>query len=180
MVCASNQSDARFSVLLTEDREHAIEHWTRQLPRLLQPLGMRALVAQTGYQAIELVESRPIHAAVIDLYTPPGDRKTIRTKGAPRPAANPATPGGIWVLEIFRRLANPPPVVVVNNLVYSPRQAQRFLNKALRLGAFSVINRPVDLEELLTVIRRLIDRQYEGQWPHPPGTDPAATDRHSP
>ena len=71
----------------------------------------------------------------------------------------------MWVLEVIRRLPTRPPVVVINSRAIAPRQAQRFLNDALRLGAFSVINRPSDIEDMLAVIRRLIDRQYEGAWP---------------
>ena len=55
--------------------------------------------------------------------------------------------------------------VVVNSRAIARIQAQRFLNDALRLGAFSVVNRPSDIEDMLNVIRRLIDRQYEGAWP---------------
>ena len=45
------------------------------------------------------------------------------------------------------------------------RQVERLLGEALRLGAFSVLNKPVDMNQMLTVFRRLIDRQYHGSWP---------------
>lgn len=147
--------EVRFNVLLTEDREHAIEHWTHQLPRLLEPQGVQAYVARTGREALDLAGRLEIHAAVIDLLTPPSDADRAATRG----------PGGLWLLELFRRLPRRPPIVLVSNHAYTPAQAQRLLNEALRLGAFSVINRPVELEALLAVIRRLVDRRYDGAWP---------------
>jgi len=149
--------ESRFTVLLTEDREHAVEHWTHQLPRLLQPQGVHAYVARTGQEALELAKQVPVHAAVIDLLTPPDERS-----GGSR------SPGGLWLLELLRRSPQRPPVVLVSNPTYSQRQLQRYLNEALRLGAFSVINRPVELEALLESIRRLIDRRYKGTWPTGP------------
>lgn len=153
MVNAREQPDARLTVLLTEDREHAIEHWTQQLPRLLEPQGVSALVARTCREAVELADERQIHAAVVDLLTPRDEHHAD------------AGPGGLWLLEMFRRRPAGPPVVVVSNRGYSPREAQRFLNDALRLGAFSVIERPVQIDALLNVIRRVLDRRYAGNWP---------------
>jgi CheY-like chemotaxis protein len=160
MVNARQEDDVRFNVLLTEDREHAIEHWTHQLPRLLRPQGIQSFVVRTGREALEVVGSTRIHAAVIDLSTPAGASET-----GERPSGGSGAQGGLWLLEVFRRLPRRPPVVVVNSMTFTPRDAQRMLNEALRLGAFSVINRPVELEALLAVIRRLVDREYRGQWP---------------
>ena len=151
------QSRSRFKVLMTEDREHAIEHWTHQLPRLLGPQGVEAVVAKTGRQAIDITNSTEIHAAVIDLATPQdASNKAYTSSGIP---------GGIWLLEVLSRLPNNPPIVIVNSRTYTERQIHRFLHDALRLGAFSVINQPVQLEQLLGVIQRVLDRQYDGIWP---------------
>lgn len=150
---------ARFCVLLTEDREHAIEHWTRQLPRLLEPQGVQARVARTGREAIDLADRHTFHAAVVDLLTPADEHRSSGPSGGHN------VPGGLWLLELLRRHPARPPVVLVSNPNYSRRQTQRYLNEALRLGAFSVINRPVELEALLESIRRLIDRRYKGAWP---------------
>jgi len=152
-----HEPNARFNVLLTRDREQNIEHWTQQLPRLMRPMGVEAFVATTGDEAVELAEEHPIHAALIDLHTP-----------RHRAAADPAGGGGIWLLEVLARRPKRPPIVVVNTRTYTPASAQRFLNLALRLGAFSVIDQPRELNELLGVIKRLVERNYRGQWPTPP------------
>ena len=151
------QSASRFNVLLTEDRQHSAGHWTRQLPRLLKPQGVQAFVARTGREAVAMVNDLEIHAALVDLATPQDDGQT--GSGTLSEAQ------GLWVLEVLRRLPARPPIVVVNSRAIARKEAQRFLNDALRLGAFSVVNRPSDIEDMLAVIRRLIDRQYEGAWP---------------
>ncbi len=164
---ARNSGGARFNVLLTEDREHSVGHWTRQLPRLLKPQGVQAYVARSGREAVEMVNDLEIHAALIDLATPQDPRKAEpEALGTSQSSAGPfAEAQGLWVLEVIRRLPQRPPVVVVNSRAIARTQAQRCLNQALRLGAFSVVNRPSDIEDMLAVIRRLIDRQYEGAWP---------------
>ncbi len=161
----SPRPDARFNVLLTEDRDHAAGHWTRQLPTLLQPHGVRAYVARSGREAVALVNDVEIHAALIDLATPQDPRSMGPGATGAGASSGYGEAQGLWVLEVLRRQPNRPPVVVVNSRAIARNQAQRCLNQALRLGAFSVVNRPSDIEDMLNVIRRLIDRQYEGAWP---------------
>ncbi|MEM9414346.1 MAG: hypothetical protein AAGA29_02560 [Planctomycetota bacterium] len=152
---------ARFRLLLTEDRAHAEEHWTRQLPAVLRPMGIDALIASTGQQALDLIQNDPIHAAVIDLATP----KSPADAGKPNADTTPGAGGGLWLMQVIQRLPQKPPVVVVNSRSYSQRQVQRLLNQALELGAFSVINRPVKLDALLNTFQRLVERAYNNTWP---------------
>ena len=160
----------RFSVLLAEDPEHGAAHWTRQLPRLLEPQGVRAVLARSGREAVEVVGRMEVHAALIDLATPPGDSPSAYGDAA-------VAAGALWVLEVSRRMPRRPPIVIVNSRIQSPQQVQRFLNQALRLGAFSVVNGPTNLEALLGTIRRIIDRMYGGQWPVQTPCDPHAEQR---
>jgi CheY-like chemotaxis protein len=163
----------RFNVLLTEDRPHASEHWTRQLPRLLEPQGVAAYIARTGNEAVLLAERVEMHAAVIDLATP------LVGGGDNRPAADPAQ---LWLVDLFRRLPRRPPIVVIHGGFYSQRQLDRLLARALKLGAFSVLAKPIDLEKLLSVFQRLVERRYAGAWPgsgrplEPPNPRPAEPD----
>ena len=39
------------------------------------------------------------------------------------------------------------------------------MEAALRAGAFAVIDQPVDLELMLKVLSRAMQRFYRGQWP---------------
>ncbi|MEO0515604.1 MAG: response regulator [Planctomycetota bacterium] len=163
------QPGGRFNILLTEDRARPVEHWTRQFPRLMRPLGVEAHLATTGRQALELAERITFHAAFVDLATP----KDVAARAHP---AGASPNGGLWLLEVLQRRTQRPPVVVVNSRA-TRQQAVRLLNEALRLGAFSVVNRPEDLHPLLTVIQRLLNRHHQGQWPTPaPGNAPGTQD----
>ena len=154
----------RFRLLLTEDRAHAHEHWTHQLPAVLRPMGVDAILASSSQQALDLIQNKPIHAAIIDLATPKNttspDNPESQNQTTPPPAD-----GGLWLMQVLQRLPQRPPVVVVNSRSYSQRQVQRLLNQALTLGAFSVINRPVKLEALLATFKRLLERTYNNTWP---------------
>lgn len=154
---------ARFRVLLTEDRARPDEHWTRQLPPMLGPLGVQASIAADGSQALRILEATPIHAAVIDLNTP-----APQNGPGPGSGANQTSGGGLWLMQVIQRLPHKPPVVVVNSHSYSQRQVQRLLNQALALGAFSVINWPVQIDTLLATFQRLIERAYDNHWPPEP------------
>ncbi len=163
------QPGGRFNILLTEDRDRPVEHWTRQFPRLMQPLGVEAHLATNGRQALELAERITFHAAFIDLATPVDAPKTGSTRATASVhcgAGGGGGGGGLWLLEVMQRRAVRPPVVVVNSRA-TRQQAVRLLNEALRLGAFSVVNRPEDLHPLLSVIQRLLNRHHAGQWPTP-------------
>lgn len=177
MVNVRSYPNTRLNVLITEDRPQAPEHWTAQLPRLLEPQGVTAYTARSGREAISVAEQVRIHAAVIDLGTPlyGGDTSSPSRDNSPaRPApgeqtwtgaVSSNTAAGLWLLELLRRLPYRPPVVVVRGPALTQRQFDRVMREALRLGAFSVVNKPVDLEQILTVFRQLIDRRYRGSWP---------------
>ncbi len=160
-------ASGRFNVLLTEGRPHVHGHWSRQIPRLLEPQGVKSYVVRSGEEAVSVAETTPIHAAVIDLGTP---RRLAEqsTSSAPSTRPNPAPssdqPGGIWLLDLFSRLKNNPPVVVVRSRTMGRQQVARLLNDALRRGAFTVMESP-DLEQLLRVFQALLERVYQGIWP---------------
>ncbi|MFI4897445.1 MAG: hypothetical protein ACIARR_06435 [Phycisphaerales bacterium JB059] len=131
------------------------EPWVDRLPRLLEPMGVHSLTAQSGREASEVIRRNRIHIAVVDL-------------GLPLEACQSEAAGaGCRLLEILRRLDAPPPTVVVKR-PRSTRDEQRELSGALRAGAFAVIDRPHDtgdLELLLEVLRRVLARHYAGAWP---------------
>ena len=161
---------ARFNVLLTEDRWHNPDHWSRQLPRLMEPMGVASYKVSCGEEAVELARSVHIHAAVVDLATPrisvrvqndPDETSTDEASSNSSPAQ---VPGGLWLLELFKRMPNHPPVVIVRSRSITARDMNRLLHEALRLGAFTVMENP-GLEQLLSVFQRMLDRLYRGQWP---------------
>jgi CheY-like chemotaxis protein len=127
------------------------------LPRLLEPLGVLSHRAGSGAEATRVIRSRPIHIAVVDLALP-----LEESAEAPE-----FSEGGPRLLELLSRLDQPPPVVVVKR-GRTARDEKRDVCEALRLGAFAVIDRPRDVRDLnvmLDVLRRVLERRYQGRWP---------------
>lgn len=123
-----------------------------QLPTLLGPFGIRTILVTTGEGAAAAVAAEPVHIAVVDLTVP-----IVEAPGAKA--------GGARVLQLLRRLAPPPPTVVVRPPQPTARESARGLLEALREGAFAVLDRPLHLETLLEVMRRILRRHYAGMWP---------------
>jgi CheY-like chemotaxis protein len=142
----------RLNVLLTDVEEP----WSQQLPRLLEPQGVRAIRVHSVDQALRVLEQEQIHAVLVDMALPLEAGSS--TVGAP---------GGLKLLRVLRRLTPSPPAVVVRGRLFDTRLDDRLLSEALKLDAFSVLDEPVQLEQLLQVMRRLLERFYGGFWPSP-------------
>lgn len=156
------QPGHRLNVLLTE-HDAAADRWTDQLPRLLEPQGVHAIRAADVDEAVRAIEAQPIHAAVVDLRLPltPGvDNNAGNTKDK-------SSGGGLKLLRVIQRLDPAPPAVIVRGRRFDDRTDNRVLTEALKLDAFSVLDQPVELEQLLDTLRRLIQRYYGGHWPTP-------------
>ncbi len=131
-------------------------------------MGVFSHLAQSGRQASDVIRTVRIHVAVVDLALP----LDIALAGLGTPAqteldAPEFTEGGTRLLELLSRLDEPPPVVAVKRN-RTTRDDVRDLSHALRLGAFAVVDRPhdaKDLDVILQVIRRIMERHYQGRWP---------------
>ena len=126
-----------------------------QLPRLLEPMGIRSIRVASGEEAADVIVAMPVHIAVVDLEIP-----LRRGERSAAPAA-----GGARTLQLLRRLDQPPVVVVVRPPQAEPREDVRGLHDALRHGAFAVLDRPLTLDTTLEVMRRILRRYYAGGWP---------------
>ena len=109
--------------------------------------------ADTGEEAASLIQHQPVHIAVVDLEIP-------LTRCGSRPV-----PGGARILQLLRRLDQPPPTIVVRPRQASNRQDVRELMASLRGGAFAVIDRPLQLDTILDTLRRVLRRHYQDAWP---------------
>jgi DNA-binding response OmpR family regulator len=128
--------------------------WSDQLPRLLDPLGIRSHWASSGREATRVIQTTTIHVAVVDLGLP------LETPGDEREA-------GARLLEVLSRLVPSPPTIVVKR-GHTSREDLREMSAALRAGAFTAIDRPRSLGEvglLLQALRRVLERHYGGRWP---------------
>lgn len=146
-------AQSRLNLLLSygPDRDEEVMD---QLPRLLTPMGIHSIRATTGERAARAVADQVVHIAVVDITVPLSDESDRRAAG-PR------------VLELLRRLDQPPPTVVVRPRRPTARDSARELSEALRAGAFTVLDRPLGLESLLGALRRILRRHYADLWPSP-------------
>ena len=144
------------------DRLHVMvtdrgQRWAQQIPRLLEPHGVRSYTVHTSDEAVDLLQATPIHVAVVDMF--------LDTD----PDATPSTtrlPGGLKLLQVIQRIdRRPPAVMVVRSRHFDPRIDNFVLAEALKLNAFSVLDHPVEIEQMLSVLRRALERYYRGQWP---------------
>jgi DNA-binding response OmpR family regulator len=123
-----------------------------QLPQLLAPMGIYSIRVDTGEEAAHAIDQFAIHIAVVDLAIP-----------LQRAASSKA--GGARILQLLRRLQQPPPTVVIRPPQVTQRQSARGLTDALREGAFAVLDRPIEIESMLEVMRRILRRHYADVWP---------------
>lgn len=130
MVAAQNQVGGPFSLVVTGEAEV----WRRALETIIGPQWLRTHEVQGDRELLEVVQSGQVDAAVLD------------------EDAN-------WAVDVMallrqiRRLNTMLPVVVVTR-----RTDRHWLETALALTAFSVVAKPLELEELLRQIRRMMIR----------------------
>ena len=126
----------RFTVLLANDQEG----WHQTVRGLLEPQGVQTISARSGRDALDLLESQPVHAAVLDQQMP--------------------QLGGLQVVKLMRDLHNAPPAILLANQL-----STNLLHEALAMHIFSVLSKPVDFNLLLDALARVVKRHYEGRWP---------------
>ncbi len=148
--------DRRLNLLLTYGgwREHA---FADQLPIILNRIGIQCYRAESGDEASDVIRTARVHIAVIDLSIP---MHPTRAQPGTR-----AVPAGPRVLQLLKRLDQPPPTIVVRPRQVDPAESTRMLADALRDGAFTVLDDPVPIEYMLQVLERVVRRHYSDHWP---------------
>ena len=126
----------RLSVLLAHDSEG----WQDNVRRLLEPQGVETLAVRSGREALELIQTRPIHVAILDQQMP--------------------QLGGLQVIKLMRDFKSAP--TPSRLATHRPRP----LGPGARgLGGFSVLSKPVDLNMLLDALARILRKRYASRWP---------------
>ncbi len=160
---ASPDAGGRLNLLLSAAGWQP-DPWVDRLPRILEPIGVQSHVAASARTAQRVIESNPIHIAVVDLALPLDEGPE---------SCDAANESGVALLDLLARLPVPPPTVVIKRR-RSARDDRREIAAALKAGAFAVVDRPNaqnELEMLLEVLGRCLNRHYAGRWPNsqPPG-----------
>jgi len=132
----------RLRMLLADDQPA----WHETVRRLLEPQGVETLSARSGREALEMIESTPIHLVVMDVQMP--------------------HLGGLQVIKLMRemqktddRLKAPPAILLAKSLT------NHLLHEALGMHVFSVLSKPVDLNLFLDAVARVLRRHYASRWP---------------
>jgi DNA-binding NtrC family response regulator len=132
MVAEKRKSpDSPFSLVVTGEAEE----WQRALQVIVGPQWIQTHRVRTDQELCDVVASGLADAAVLDEDAPLGADDVLKT------------------LRMIRRLNQLLPVVIVTR-----RRDQHWLQSALSLTAFSVVAKPLELEELLRNIRRMMVR----------------------
>jgi two-component system sensor histidine kinase RpfC len=143
----------RFKVLLANEQEG----WHQTVRRLLEPQGVQTLSARNGREALELIESTPVHVAVLDAQMPQlGGMQVIRLMREMRrdePGGAESGPGKPGRVEV------PTAILLANDL------NSHLLREALAMHVFSVLSKPVDFNVLLDALARVLRRYHESRWP---------------
>ena len=143
MVQQADPSSNRFKVLLANEQEG----WHQTVRRLLEPQGVQTLSARSGREALELIESTPVHVAVLDVQMP--------------------QLGGMQVVRMMRdlRQRDPRKGEVPAAILLSNDLNSHLLREALSMHVFSVLSKPVDFNVLLDALARALRRYHASRWP---------------
>jgi len=132
-------SNNRLTVLLANEQEG----WHQTVRGLLEPQGVQTLVARSGREALNLIESQPIHVAVLDQQMP--------------------QLGGLQVIRLMRDLKKDPPTAAI---LLANQLTNHLLHDALAMHVFTVLAKPVDFNVLLDSLARVLRRYHESRWPN--------------
>ena len=132
----STVEQTRFTVLLANEQEG----WHQTVQGLLKPQGVQTISAHSGREALDCIESRPIHAAVLDYQMP--------------------QLGGLQVIRLMHEQHKTVPSILLANDLTS-----YLLREALGMHVFSVLSKPVDTNLLLDALARILRRYHASQWP---------------
>jgi len=131
MVAALNSKERPFSLVVTGEARN----WRPVLDLIVGPRWLVTYQARSDREVLDVVQAGAADAAVLD------DTAQLGMEA-------------LQLLRMIRRLDTCLPVVVVTAV----HPERRWLEDALRLAAFSVVPQPLELEELLRQIQRMMLR----------------------
>jgi DNA-binding response OmpR family regulator len=120
-----------------------------------QRLGMRPLLARDGVTALSLMEKEPVDLVFLDIIMP-----------------------GMDGLEVLRQIKERRPTLPVIMLTASAAIDNAII--ALREGADDFFRKPVDLDELVLCVDRVLGKARVAKRPPPPPPEPGSDRRRAP
>ena len=109
--------------------------WPEALHNIFRPRDVNLLMARSACEFVDVIESRRIHTTIVDMDS---ERS-----------------GGLATVKIIRISYPRIPCILLTGSATAA-----VLNRALQLGVFSVIDKPVDMAILRQQLSRLFLRMY--------------------
>ena len=110
--------------------------WAEAINRIFAPRGINSMVAADATGALDIIERRTVHTAIVDM-----DAEKI---------------GGLGIIRIIRGHYPDLPCILL-----SKTAERKLLSSALELNVFSVIAKPVDMQILRDQLNRLFVKNYD-------------------
>ncbi len=120
-----------YSLLITDDDPLARE----SLREVFEPAGYRTYLAESGEEAIDIVQHEDVHLALMDMHLP---RLT-----------------GLETMEIVRQIKGLLPTILL-----SADRDDSLMRQALSAKVFCVLAKPVNKNVLIYVVTRALDKFY--------------------
>ncbi len=122
----------RYSILIADDDDRC----RSDLRELVEPEGFQTVLAENGEEALDIVQRRPVHLLLCDMYMP---RLT-----------------GLETLQLIRQFNASLPFILVSGEV-----SEQLMRQALSARAYSVLAKPVSKNVLIYTVVRALIRVYE-------------------
>lgn len=124
-------SEQPYNLLITDDDRSARE----TLREVFEPVGFRTFLAESGEEAIDIVQSHDVHLALMDMHLP---RLT-----------------GLETVAIVRQIKG-----VLPTILMSADRDDWLLRQALSARVFCVLAKPLDKNVVIYVVSRAIEKFY--------------------
>jgi CheY-like chemotaxis protein len=125
-----------YNLLITDDDRAARE----TLREVFEPVGFQTFLAESGEEAIDIVQEYDVHLALMDMHLP---RLT-----------------GLETVEIVRQIRGLLPTILM-----SADRDDWLLRQALSAKIFCVLAKPVNKNVLIYVVTRALDKFYSDHEP---------------
>jgi CheY-like chemotaxis protein len=123
--------DRPYSILITDDDPAARE----TLREIFEPVGFRTLLAESGEEAIDIVQGEDVHLALMDMNLP--------------------KLSGLETISIVHQIKGVLPTILI-----TAEHDDNLVRKALSAHAFCVLAKPVSRNVVIYVVTRAIEKYY--------------------
>jgi CheY-like chemotaxis protein len=131
-----------YSILITDDDRGCRE----ALREIFEPEGYHTYLASSGEEALDIVQDRPVHLALLDLHMP---KLT-----------------GLETLTLVRQVHAGLPCILI-----TADASEQVMRQAFQARAYSVIPKPVSRNVVLYTVVRALVRAYGGLRREPPAEE---------